>query len=97
MALTQAQVQDVCFINGGHKQCAYLDGEYVEDDNGDINYVFICKKKSPPDKKTIDEEVTDFLQKCKSKNQDPTKQGVALGDNCSGYLPLKTTPQGYDV
>lgn len=97
MALTEAQVKDVCFINGGHKQCRYVDGEYVEDDNGDVQFVFMCRKKSPPEKKVIDEEVADFLQKCKAKNQDPRKQGVSLSDNCIGYVALKTKAQGYDV
>lgn len=97
MALSQNQVQDVCCYGGGHKQCRFLDGEYMEDASGDVNYIFICRKKSPPDKSAIDDEVDEFLDECKNNNQDPTKQYVALGDNCTGYHALKVKLQGYDV
>lgn len=92
MALTKKQLQDVCLIWGGASQCRYLDEDV--DDDGDI--VHICKKKSPF-KKVVDEELVDFLDDCKKTSQDPHKQGVPLGDNCIGYVVLKTKPQGYDV
>lgn len=92
MALTQKQLEDVCFIWGGTSQCRYLD----EDMDDDGNICHICKKKSPF-KKIIDEEMVEWLADMKKNNQDPMKQGVPLGDNCSGYVVLKTKPQGYDV
>lgn len=97
MALSQNQVQDVCCYNDGHKQCRYLDGEYMQNAAGDIEYIFVCRKKSPPDKLVIDEEADEFLDQCKKNGQDPTKQYVPLGDNCTGYHALKTKLQGYDV
>lgn len=92
MALTKKHLNDVCCINGGHLQCRYLDGDF--DDNGYV--INICRKLSP-DKKIIDAEVVDFLNDSKKTGQDPAKQGVPLGDNCQGYVVLKTKPQGYDV
>lgn len=92
MALTQKQLKDVCYVNGGHLQCRYLDEEM--DDQGNI--IHVCKKLAP-DKKIIDEELVDFYNEMKKNGQDPNKQGVPLGDNCQGYIVLKTKKQGYDV
>ena len=92
MALSQKQLKDVCVLNGGALQCRYLDEEM--DDQG--NVVHVCKKLSP-DKKIVDEELLDFYDDMKKSGQDPTKQGVPLGDNCQGYIVLKTKQQGYDV
>lgn len=91
MALTEKQVKDVCFINGGSHQCRYLDEDV--DDKGEL--VQICKKLSP-DRKVIDDEVVDFLNECVKNGQNPGAQGVPLADNCTGYIVLKTKPQGYD-
>lgn len=92
MALSQKQLKDVCYVHGGAYQCRYLDEDL--DDQGNI--VHICKKLSP-DKKIIDEEMVDFYNDMKKNGQDPAKQGVPLGDNCQGYIVLKTKQQGYDV
>lgn len=92
MALTPKQLKDVCFVNGGSQCCRYLD---EVDDNG--KRVHVCKKKSPPDKQIIDDEITDFLDQMKKSGKDPTVQGYPLGDNCAGFVVLKTKPQGYDV
>jgi len=92
MALTQKHLKDVCYIWGGDQQCRYLDEDM--DDKGNI--VYVCKKKSP-DAKIIDIELADWLKDVKKKGQDPRKQGVPLGDGCSGYLKLTTKQQGYDV
>jgi hypothetical protein len=90
--LTNKQLTDVCFINGGSAQCRYLDEDI--DDNGQV--VHLCKKMSP-DKKIIDEELVDFYNEMKKSGKDPLKQNLALGNNCQGYIVLKTKPQGYDV
>jgi hypothetical protein len=92
MALTKKHLTDVCYIQGGHLQCRYLDEEF--DDKGKV--VNVCRKLSP-DRKIIDIEFTDFLNDIKKTGKDPTLQGVPLGDNCPGYLVLKNKPQGYDV
>jgi hypothetical protein len=92
MALTKKQVNDVCFISGGSKQCRYLDEDI--DEHG--NVVNLCKKLSP-DRQIIDSELIDFFKDMKTSGQDPFKQGVPLGDNCQGYIVLKTKQQGYDV
>lgn len=92
MALTQKQVQDVCLLYQGHTQCRYLDED--TDDQG--NVVAVCRKLTL-DKSIIDEEVDRFLDESKKNNQDPRKQGVALGDNCVGYLKLTNKKQGYDI
>lgn len=92
MALTEKQLQDVCYILGGPNQCRYLDEDM--DDQGNI--VYVCKKQCP-DKKIIDDEFVDFLKDMKKNGQDPAKQGVPLGDNCGGYLKLTHKKQGYDI
>jgi hypothetical protein len=90
MALTLKQVNDVCLIDGGHKECRYLE------DDENMSGKFFCKKKSP-DKKHIDDLVSEYLHECKVNGDDPIDGGVALGDNCGGYLCFKDIPQGYDV
>jgi len=92
MALTKKQLRDVCLMWSGTTQCRYLD----EDDDGCGNTVDICKKLSPL-KDTIDEEVDLFLADMQKNGQDPTKQGVPIGDNCKGYVVFKAKAQGYDV
>lgn len=91
MVLSLKQVKDVCLINGGANMCKYLDEEF--DDNGKL--IDICKKISP-DSKIIDSQLVEFLTNMKSAGLDPKQQGVPLGDNCQGYLPLKAKIQGYD-
>lgn len=92
MALTPKQCKDVCMLGGQHLQCRYLDEDY----NDQRIAVYVCKKLSP-DKAIIDGEVDDYLDENKKSGQDPTKQGVPLGDNCPGYIKLLTKPQGYDA
>lgn len=92
MALSKKHVNDVCCSGDGANQCRYLDEDY--DDKG--KWICLCKKLSP-DQKIIDEEVDNFLADMKTQGQDPDLQGVPLGDNCSGFIVLKTKPQGYDV
>lgn len=92
MALTQLQLQKVCLLHQGHKQCRYLDGDERD------HTKFYCKKLSP-EKKIIDDEIWNFLKAQKDQGTDPKLQGVPLGDGggCKGFVVLKTKPQGYDV
>ncbi len=92
MALSQKHVKDICMINGLNLQCRYLD----EDSDNKGNIVHICRKLST-DKKVIDQELTDFYAEMTKKGTDPAAQGVPLGDNCQGYIALKTKQQGFDV
>lgn len=92
MALTKKQLNDVCYVAGGHLECRYLDEDI--DDKGNI--IHVCKKLSP-DKKIIDEELLDFYKDMQKNGQDPSKQGVPLADNCQGFVVLKIKQQGYDV
>lgn len=92
MALTQKQLQDVCFVHGGTQRCRYLDEDL--DSKGGI--VHVCKKKSP-EAKIIDDEIVIWLKDIKANGQDPLKQGAPLGDNCKGYIKLTEKQQGYDI
>ena len=91
MALTKKQLSDVCLLNGGYKQCRYLDE--VEDSG---KMVYVCKKLTP-DADVIDEEVEEFVIDAQKTGQDPKAQNLPLQINCSGYLCLKAKKQGYDV
>ena len=96
MALTEKQIKDVCDIYGGSNKCRYMEEDIVEDDNGDMNIVYVCKKKSP-DRTVIDQDMIAQIMNCKTNGIDPHDAGIAMGDNCDGYVVLKTKPQGYDV
>lgn len=90
--LSLKQLSDVCFVDGEASCCRYLDEEV--DDNG--NTFYLCKKLSP-DQPIIDAEIIEFLKESKKQGVDPIQQGVPLGDNCAGYVILRTKLQGYDV
>jgi len=90
MPLSLKQLQDVCMLyNGSSKRCRYL----AQDDT-DHNKWYCYKKTSK--KADIDDEVLEFLKELKKKGMDPKRQSIPFGDNCAGYLPLKTLEQGYD-
>jgi hypothetical protein len=92
MSLSSKHTKDVCCELGRSNQCRYLDEDFDDAEN----IISVCKKLTP-DKKIIDIEVVDFLNNCKKNGQDPYLMNVALGDNCKGYLNLKTKKQGYDI
>lgn len=92
MALTIKQLNDVCLLHKGPRQCSYLEDEV---DHGKI--IYWCSKLSPPDKKVVEEEMEEFLDDCKKFGKDPLKEDVPMGDNCKGFLPFKNKPQGYDL
>lgn len=97
MALSQNHIVDVCdaYSHDGNK-CRYLDEELVEDSSGNLSVVHICRKKSP-DKQAIDDDLQRSVNEHIANGMDPAQSGLAMGDNCDGYVILKTTPQGYDV
>jgi len=90
MVLSRKQVEDVCLVYGGSKQC-----RYVDEDPDDYSKMY-CKKLTP-EKKLIDEEIDEYIKDCKNKGVDAYSQGVPLGNNCDGFILLKELEQGYDV
>lgn len=88
--LSLPQLNDICLLYGGSKQCRYLDG-----DENDYNKYY-CKKQSP-DAKHIDDLTEEYITEAKSEGRDPELGNVPLGDNCNGFLPFKDILQGYDV
>lgn len=88
--LSPAQLKDICLLGEGCNECRYLD----QDRNDSTKY--ICKKKCQ-DATIIDEEVDLFLEDCRKEGVNPKKKGVALGDHCAGYIPIRDVLQGYDV
>lgn len=84
--LTEKQRQNVCLCFQGAKQCRYLA-------ESETTYnVWVCAKKTPS-KQIIDKQI----QKYKDDGGDPRKDGLPIGDNCTGYLKLESVEQGYDV
>lgn len=92
MGLTKDQLNDVCLIYGGHHQCKYLDES--RNDAGEV--VHVCRKLTA-ERNAIDVELTDLLDEFNRKGLKPESQGIPLGNNCGGYLPLPNVPQGYDL
>lgn len=88
--LSIKHVTNVCLLNGGIKQCRYLEGDEYDD------RIYYCKKMTP-EKKMIDVDVEELRQEFIDKHKDIRTTGYALGDNCSGYPLLKEMLQGYDV
>jgi hypothetical protein len=88
--LSHKQCEDVCLLyNGTHQQCRYL----VEDKK---SWNWHCCKLQKREKTERDKQIAKFVAECKKKGLDPTKQGVALGDNCPGYPRMKFIEVGYD-
>jgi hypothetical protein len=89
MPLSNKQTRDVCLAQQGSKQCRYLSPD-------DQNWGrFNCLKLTSM-RKVIDETLNDTIQDLKAKGIDYKKQGLPVGDNCSGYPLLRLIEQGYD-
>lgn len=86
--LTLRQIEDICLVGDGPQECRFLS----EDNTGK----FYCIKLTHL-RNAIDDEVSEFENKCASVSKDPADFGVPLGDNCKGYTFLKYKNQGYDV
>jgi hypothetical protein len=86
MGLSKLHLKDICLLNGGNRQCRYLDD--AKDENG--NVVYVCRKLTA-EGKAIDEELEEYLEE---KDFDPD---VPMADNCNGYPVLPNIDQGYDV
>ena len=85
MALSLAQVQDVCYSGStnqgiwhGNLPCRHLTHEFV-----DGEYKAMCTK---------------FVKNVNKKKLSPLITiGAPLPDNCSGYRYMKHIEQGYDI
>jgi len=89
--LSLKQLTDVCLCyEGTSERCRYL-----EQDDDDWS-TFFCVKLIPKKRDDIDEQIDEFLEKCKKSGKDPEKENIPLGDNCKGYLKLRHAQQGYD-
>lgn len=96
MALTDKHVRQVCDIYGGNSRCRYLEEDMHEDQNGNIQFIYVCRKKSPA-KKSIDENVNKEIERLQNNNIPLQDSNYPMGDNCKGYVVLEVKPQGYDV
>lgn len=81
--LSQKQLNDICLIGQGSKQCRFLD----------INSCHCLKLTN--DRQRIDNSVDKYLLKMKTRN--PYDEGFPLGNNCQGYPILQHVIQGYDI
>ena len=88
--LSLKQLKDVCMFGVGSNQCRYLERNPL-----DYNR-FDCHKKSTGDKKRADASVDAYISHCAKINYDPKNGHNPIGDNCSGYIILKSIEQGYD-
>lgn len=91
--LTLKQVRHVCHgdTSKPSSMCRYLE---VDDLDASKHY---CLKLIQAKKEAIDKDVYDFIAKSKSRGTNPSYENVPLGDNCHGYIKLKSVLQGYDV
>lgn len=89
--LTLKQVKDVCLEGHNSLQCRFL----AEDEAVGGNYY--CLKMIARQRANIDAEVDDFIDKHRSRGNNPHTSGLPLGDNCGGYRFLKVKMQGYDL
>lgn len=88
--LTKKHLHDVCLLySGDSNRCRFL----TQDES---NYLQWHCLKLTARKNDIDVEVNTFIRDSRRKGQDPTKQGLPLGDNCDGYPVMRHTEHGYD-
>jgi len=87
--LTPLHLKDVCLLGTGATECRYV----ATSKSGTC----ICFKKSATKKKILDDQMEEFVKKVTDKGGDPEAMGRGLGNNCKGFLPFGTLPQGYDI
>lgn len=81
MALTRAQLQDVCGLYSNDDTCIYLKHDRTEG-------CYVCLKKHKKSKETVDKIIAKGLKDGTIKD---------FNDNCPGYPLLKHIQQGYDI
>jgi hypothetical protein len=83
--LSLKQIEHVCnFFDSPSKSCRYLLEENKE---------YFCLKKTGF-RASIDNDVENYINKCKDENRNPENGMVALGDHCAGLPYLKNKIQG---
>ena len=90
MALTDAHVRKVCLSGQGADQCRYL---AFDDDAG----CHICYKQVEAKRRACDRQCQKFVVEALKIGMRPESMGRPLGNNCPGYPPFRTLPQGYDL
>lgn len=88
MALSKKQIENVCLIYNGSKQCRYLD---IDEPNKCNCLKLTCHKSD------MDKRIRKYKEDLKKNGQDPSLMNTPIGDNCKGYPYLPTLKQGYDV
>ena len=89
--LTNLHLNDVCLLyNNTGNQCRYLEEDHQ-------SWLWHCLKHNANKKNDLDDQIRQMLADCLNKGIDPQAQGMACGDNCSGYPKLKHVAQGYDL
>lgn len=87
--LTLKQIVHVCKGDSNPGSgCRYLERDDLEPSK------YYCLKLVELKRYAIDKEVEDYISKSRGK---VPSQDMMLGDNCSGYLKLKSVWQGFDV
>lgn len=90
--LTLNQVRHVCTGDSSPGSgCRYLERDDLDSSR------FYCLKMVEAKREAIDAEVEEYLSRLKNPSKTKHAEGVMLGDNCQGYIKLKSVWQGYDV
>ena len=88
--LSKRQLINVCLVGEfNHKRCRYL----VRDDKDHTKYY--CMKLTN-EAKEIDAKLERARDGYMKRGINPNVSNIAGGDNCAGYIYLKTIEQGYD-
>lgn len=90
MALTDGQLKKICLLGQGADQCRYL---AFDDDAG----CHICYKQVEAKRRAIDKHCQKFIADAARMGMRPEQMGRPLANNCQGYPPFRTVPQGYDA
>lgn len=86
--LTPNHIRHFCMGDGSPGSgCRYLERDDLDDSK------FYCLKLVESRRRSIDEEMDADTPKRQRSGGDE----VMLGDNCQGYIKLKSIWQGYDV
>lgn len=91
--LSLNHIHKFCFgdISNPSTKCRYLERDDFD------NSKHYCLKLVPLKKVLIDREVADFSQKMRRNGAAQGVEMAPLGDNCNGYIKLRSVPQGFDV
>lgn len=90
MPLSQKHLNEVCMINCGSKTCRYLYNDELDSNS------WHCNKLRPIEKSKIDKKINEHSRNKESKKKLGITKTIPEGDNCPGFLVLKSIKQGYD-